>query len=482
MTKVPVLMGIFLVAGVLLAACSGQFTTSPAFEPSSALEHSPEAPAPSIVVGNVLRGGLLYDNWFKMLGTEAPEGDQPLWAAQTTNSRSGEDTWRCKECHGWDYLGADGAYGSGSHRTGFPGVYQVAGRDPNEILAALKGSINADHDFSMYMNEQDLIDLALFLSEYQFDSTSLINENKMANGGDVDSGLTIFEDNCADCHGPQGVSINFGDGASPEYVSTIALDNPWEFIHKARFGQPGVPRMPSLIDVGIQDSEYIHLLAFAQGLPTVVLVDQGGRLYDNWIREAGLEAPAGNQPLWATQTTNTRSGADTWRCKECHGWDYLGSQGRYGSGSHFTGFPGILSVRDNNTDELMAALKSDNHDFSTYLNDDRLNALVAFMQDMQELRTYINEDGTINGNPENGQALYNATCAICHGADGTQIDFDDGEGSEYVGTLANDNPWEVFHKISYGQPGTIMPPVVTLGWSWQDVADALAYAQLLPAE
>jgi len=485
MKKMLILAGGLLVVGVVLIACSGQSTGIPVSElttGASTVGHSSEALITPTLVGNVLRGGLLYDNWFKVLGIEAPEGDQPLWGTQNSNERSGEDTWRCKECHGWDYLGADGAYSSGSHMTGFPGVYQVAGQDANEILATLKGSTNPNHDFSMYMNEQDLIDLALFLSEYQFDSASIIDENKLAVDGDADGGMTVFEENCIDCHGPQGVSINFSERGDPEYVSTIALDNPWEFIHKARFGQPSVDRMPSLIDVGIDDSKYADLLSYAQSLPTIVLVDLGGRLYDNWISELGVDALAGNQPLWATQTTNTRSGEDTWRCEECHGWDYLGSEGRYSSGSHFTGFPGIFSTRDKSADELTAALKSENHDFSTYLNDDQLNALVTFMQQMQDMSPYINDDGTINGDAEHGQALYNATCAICHGSDGNLIDFNDGEGSEYVGTLANDNPWEVFNKISYGQPRTNMPPVVTLGWSWQDIADVLAYIQNLPTE
>jgi mono/diheme cytochrome c family protein len=485
MKKMPVLIGGLLVMGVILAACGSQSTESQASELAngvSVIEQLPETSAIPKLVGNILRGGLLYDNWFKVLGMDAPEGDQPLWATQTTNERSGEDTWRCEECHGWDYLGVDGVYGSGSHMTGFPGVKQVSSQDANEILAILKGGNDPDHDFSMYMNEQDLIDLALFLSEYQFDSASLINENKMAVGGNADNGMTIFEENCTDCHGPQGVSINLSEGGTPEYVSTIALDNPWEFIHKARFGQPGVDRMPSLIDVGIDDTKYIDLLSYAQSLPTVVLVDQGGRLYDNWISVLGVDAPTGNQPLWATQTTNTLSGEDTWRCEECHGWDYLGSEGIYSSGSHFTGFPGIFSAKGKSAEELTAALKSENHDFSTYLNADQLNALVAFMQQMQDLSSYINEDKSVNGDTEHGQALFSTTCTICHGTDGTLIDFDKGEGSEYVGTLANDNPWEVFNKISYGQPRTTMPPAVTLGWSWQDIADVLAYIQKLPTE
>jgi hypothetical protein len=37
----------------------------------------------------------------------------------------------------------------------------------------------------------------------------------------------------------------------------------------------------------------------------------GGRLYDKWWKEAGVDEPSSDQPLWATQTTNTRSGGDT---------------------------------------------------------------------------------------------------------------------------------------------------------------------------
>ncbi|HEY5731423.1 MAG TPA: c-type cytochrome [Anaerolineales bacterium] len=480
--KMLVLNGILLLVTAIFSACGTQAIEAPSIELPSETHAFEDPDTSEILIGNVLRGGLLYDNWFEVLGVDAPEGDQPLWATQSTNERSGEVTWRCKECHGWDYLGHEGAYGSGSHMTGFIGVNQVAGQDAIEILAALQGATNPDHDFSIYMNNQDLIDLALFLNGYQFDSKSIIDENKIAFGGSVESGETIFEENCTDCHGPQGTSINFSDEGGSEYVGTLALDNPWEFIHKARFGQPGVDRMPSLIDVGYDDSDYTHLLAYAQSLPTFVLVDEGGRLYDNWFVTLGTEAPAGNQPLWMTQDTNERFGGDTWRCKECHGWDYLGHEGQYGSGSHFTGFPGILSARDKSEEELTIQLTSGNHDFSSHFNDDQIKALISFIRQMQDMTPFINEDKTINGDTEHGNVLYNTSCSMCHGTNGKLIDFDDGEGTEYVGTLANENPWEVFHKISYGQPGTSMPPAVSLGWSWQDIVDVLAYLQTLPNE
>jgi len=478
---------LLIIVGValVLVACGGKATEAPTAAPTKAPTSAPvvtEAPtAMPELSGDPIRGGLLYDNWIKTLGVDTPEGNQPLWATQTTNTRSGKDTWRCKECHGWDYLGLEGVYSKGSHATGFVGVSQVAGTDANEILAALKGGTNPDHDFSAVMDDQSLTDLALFLSGYQFDSPAFIGADKKATSGDPANGKIIFEENCIDCHGPEGLSINFGDDAAPEYYGTIASDNPWEFVHKARFGQPGAEDMPSMVDVGLDDAEYADLLAFAQTLPTSSPVE-GAHLYDNWIKATGADAPEGDQPLWATQITNTRTGKDTWRCKECHGWDYLGKDGRYGSGSHKTGFPGIFAAKDKSAEELLAALKGADHDFSTVLNEDQLNRLVAFMQQLQDLKPYINDDKTVNGDAEHGKILYNGTCASCHGEDGKTLNFGDEAAPEYVGTLAADNPWEGFNKIAYGQPGAPMPAGINLGWSWQDIVDILAYIQTLPVK
>ncbi len=477
-----------LLAGLVLvlAACGGRTTATPTQAPLPTAAPVTVAPAPATeapateppLSGNPIRGGLLYDDWMKALGVDAPEGDQPLWKTQTTNTRSGAVTWRCKECHGWDYKGVEGAYGSGSHKTGFKGVLQVAGKDPRAILAALK---SGDHDFSPYMDEQALVDLALFLSQKLLDSSTFIVDKK-AVGGDPAKGETIYGENCVDCHGPQGTALNFADESEPEYLATIALDNPWEFLHKARFGQPNVADMPALEDLGLSEQDYANFLAYVQTLPTSSPVTEGGRLYDNWIKAIGAPDMTTDFPLFKTQTTNTRTGNDTYRCKECHGWDYKGKDGRYGSGSHMTGFPGILAAKDKPAEELLAALKSENHDFSPYLNDAQLNALVAFIQQIQDLSPYINDDKTVNGDPTHGKVLYESNCIMCHGEDGKAIDFDDGEGVEYVGTVASDNPWEAINKIMYGQPGAVMTAGLNMGWSFQDMIDLLAYIQTLPAK
>lgn len=95
-----------------------------------------------------------------------------------------------------------------------------------------------------------------------------------------------------------------------------------------------------------------------------------------------------------------------------------------------------------------------------------------------DVSVYINSDKTISdAEIEHGGELYDGICAICHGSDGKMLDFGDGE---YVGTISNDNPWEILQKIRFGQPGTAMPSGEDIGWSVQDSVNVLAYCQTLP--
>jgi len=495
------LLTVFLLLGLVLtlAACGGSdepaateaptkapaeqpaATEAPAEQPTEAPAEQPtEAPAEAPVVelfGDSLRGGRLYDAWFEELGVDAPESDQPLWATQSSNSRSGKDTWRCKECHGWDYQGVDGAYGSGSHTTGFAGILDLAGTPAADVLAMLQGSTNPDHDFSAVMDEQALTDLALFISE-EMASPSIVLDLT----GDEGNGQILFEDTCEDCHGPEGLAINFHTDAEPEYPATIANDNPMELLAKVRFGQPDT-EMPSAIDAGWTNQEMADAIAYVATLPQNDPVAMGGRMYDNWMKALSLDVPEGDQPLWATQDSNSRSGADTWRCKECHGWDYQGADGVYASGSHATGFPGIFAAQDKSADEIVAVLTAEDHDFSQFMSEDQIGALVAFIQEgMIDKTQYINADKTlINGDADAGEALF-SECAECHGIDGTDIDFADGEEKEFVGSVASDNPWEFMNKASFSQPGEQMPAGLRLGFSWEDIVNLTAYAQTLPTE
>ncbi len=484
---------------LLLAACGQQAATptqqpeqpkateapaQPTEPPAQAVQPT-EAPALELN-GDGARGGRLYDKWWEVLGTEVPAGDQPLWATQDSNTRSGEATWRCKECHGWDYKGVDGVYGSGSHKTGFTGLFSAIEKGPEYVLGALKGETNPDHDFSSVMDDQALTDLTLFLTKEVVDDNIFVGADKKAVGGDVEQGKELF-DECADCHGPQGLALNFGfDEGEPEYMPTIAQDNPWEFLNKMRYGQPGEDEMVYALDLGWTVDEQLSVLAYVQTLPTSAPVAEGGRLYDKWWKSIGAEAPAGDQPLWATQSTNERSGADTWRCKECHGWDYKGVDGAYGSGSHKTGFPGVWDAQSMSAEEITAWLdgsKNADHNFADYLNEEQINMLVAFIQEgLVDKSKFINDDKTIvGGDVDHGKALF-SECAECHGDDGKLINFGDEGSPEYVGTVASDNPWEFSHKAYNGQPGALMLIGRNYGFTLQDLIDLTAYAQTLPTE
>ncbi len=255
-------MFLLLVIAVLVVVSACQ---SPAPAPAPA-----PVPAPEATPASIAKGGLMYDKWWKAVeeATE-PTDDHPLWALQSTNERSISTTWRCKECHGWDYQGKDGAYSKGSHFTGFPGIYTAAmTQSKAQLLGALTGGVNADHDFSSVLSKAALEDLVNFLKEGPIDNAKYIDyETKKAIGANISHGLELYTDTCTACHGADGKQINFGDEADPEYVGTVASGNPWEALHKIRFGQPGTS-MPSAIVNGWSIQDVLDVLGYTQTLPT----------------------------------------------------------------------------------------------------------------------------------------------------------------------------------------------------------------------
>jgi len=225
-------------------------------------------------------------------------------------------------------------------------------------------------------------------------------------------------------------------------------------------------------------------VALAQAPPPASIAI-GGRLYDNWWKAVpGVKKPVGDHPLWTLQATNKRKGETTWRCKECHGWDYRGKDGIYGSGSHKTGFPGVVAVQANSVDRLMNGFANPKHGFDSVLNDATLTHLINFLKyGLVDLAPVIDRKTKkpVKADEARGKQL-SVICAACHGADGKTRNFGKPDEPEYVGTVAKENPWEFVHKVRFGQPGSDppMPAGVEMGWSLQDVLDVLAYAQTLP--
>lgn len=221
---------------------------------------------------NVVRGGLLYDAWWSAAGLSQPTGDHPLWASRpdtTSNTRTGTDTWRCKECHGWDYKGVNGAYGTGSHRTGVMGILGTA-KSAQEVFDLIKGQ----HGFgNTGLTDSDIWDLTKFVKQGVLNTDDLIDASTKTFRGTAATGQTLYTASfsgniaCSACHGSNGQQINFANDPDKEFVGTIAASNPWEFQHKVRFGQPG-SSMPSLLSAGGTSQNVADLGAYCQSLPT----------------------------------------------------------------------------------------------------------------------------------------------------------------------------------------------------------------------
>jgi len=483
-------------------------------------------------VGDPIRGGRMWDKWWVENDAPEPTGEHPLYPAE--GSQTGSTTFRCKECHGWDYKGAAGTYASGSHFTGIGGVLGTT-LDRRTMFDLVKSdAVEKGHGFENYgLSIQDTWDLVDFVLQLTIDTDAHID----ANGdfiGNVNTGEVNYTTGgataCIVCHGADGTQIDAGTPSDPVWVGTVAQENPWELLHKIRFGQPGA-NMPSWLGAGGTDQGATDIGAYAQlNFPAVCTDDshcddglfcngaetcvddacvngaapcieqacdeaadacigtdpiRGGRLWDTWWIVSGLSAPPGNHPLYPP--AGQKSGSTTFRCKECHGWDYKGASGAYGAGDHFTGIAGVFgSTLDPQQmfDVVVGSNEPIGHDFYSFgLSERDAWDLVSFMQSLViDANVFIDGTATFVGDAVQGGQFYTTgglpSCVVCHGADGTQINFGTSENPEWLGTIATYNPWELMHKVRFGQPDGSMASWLADGGIDQDVADIGRYAQL----
>lgn len=236
---------------------------------------------------SLIAGGRLYDKWW--VDTELPEPSETHPAYPAEGKKKGSTTWRCKECHGWDYRGKEGAYQKGSHVTGIKGIQNMAGAKPGTILQILT---NDTHQYGIKLPDSALQSLAQFVSQGQMDMSQYIDGASKKVKGNPGKGKTLFKDNCQKCHGKQGNALNLSHKKDKaESVGSIANANPWETLHKIRFGHPGAvmgmaqmhssrvsmserhrmgmpmwKAMPPMFDK-LSETEQIDLLVYLQSLP-----------------------------------------------------------------------------------------------------------------------------------------------------------------------------------------------------------------------
>jgi hypothetical protein len=217
----------------------------------------------------LVRGAQLYDNWLVVTQSDAPSGNHPIWSRQTDNTRSGEDTWLCVSCHGWDYQGKDGAYRSGTNYTGFPGVFQPISKSEIEFRAILQGQDDQEHNFSTYLSNGDLDALIVFLQDGVIDDNVFIDpvSLKVLNG-DLDNGKRLYDTGCASCHGADGQMISFRYEGQTIVLGTLAEQDPWRFLHRTRFGTARAPEMTIGFNLGWSAQDGRDVLLYSQTFPT----------------------------------------------------------------------------------------------------------------------------------------------------------------------------------------------------------------------
>ena len=230
-------MGVDMKATELVKSCLAKGTMAMLAGALIFVAGTVSAPLPAAgeeIQSSIARGGKLYDKWYKVIKAKKPKPHASYPADKKYAKKA--DSQRCKECHGWDYSGKDGAYAKGKHYSGIKGIRASAGADPARIVAILK---DKTHQFGGKMDAGDFRDLANFVSKGQLDSDKYIDRKTKKPKGNAAKGSAYFNTICAGCHGK--------DGLKPKEMKPMGaqMGNPWEVMHKILNGQPG-EQMPAL--------------------------------------------------------------------------------------------------------------------------------------------------------------------------------------------------------------------------------------------
>lgn len=414
---------------------------------------SPAAVADELA--SIARGGRLYEDWAKELGTGA------VRAHERSTDRLRTRPGRCVDCHGWDYRGRDGAGATPQMAKGMT-AYRGAATD------AIKAIItDSSHGYRDFLNPEDLEDLANFVAKGQVPMDSLIQASTLRAQGDAKKGNVFFQTICANCHGNDGQQI-----VDTTPLGDTARSNPWRSLHTLLNGHPN-GNMPSLRVMGV--ALVVDMLASVQELPSrnlLASVVRGGRLYDTWYKENKVDVPAGVHPAYPIPLARNIEPRTTWRCKECHGWDYRGWTGAAEGKEHT--IKGIEKLMGSDPGPVIAALRNDAHGFKGLLSERDVTDLANFITKGQpEMDSYIDRQSKkAKGGAGAYESHYQTVCAPCHGANGREI-----RTMPPLGRIANQDPWRALHGIINGHPGEAMPALVAFPREMS--VGILAYIQTL---
>lgn len=409
------------------------------------------------LVASIAAGGRIYDDWMRELAIKPPKTNHPLYPSSVQHTNSPRKTWRCVSCHGWDYLGDKGAYTSGPNYTGIKGVSGMIGRSAADVIALLKDD---KHGYGQYLDDQALQDISNFVVKGLVPMDRVIDRKTGRAMIDPVSASAYFSTICVNCHGADGRLM---DQIPP--LGDAARQDPWQALHKMLNGHPG-DDMPALRAFDVRTT--LSTLSYVQGLPSrdpLYSVARGGKLYDNWAEELGKTYPKGDHPAFP-KGEKVDVNSSSWRCVECHGWDYKGQHGVRGIRNMVGAYPATI----------IKVLTDETHALDKQLHYADLYDLASFVSQGQvEMNEYIDaETKQARGTADNSTQYYLTLCATCHGDDGKAI-----RTMPPMGRIANERPWQALHKVLHGHPGDQMP-------AWKAtmsptvIKDVLAKLQTLP--
>lgn len=257
----------------LLLAILASLMVLGALAPATTRAVAQAAPEPQGAPVDPLRGGRLYAAWDLVVGVNANDLPQnPFWPQISGSQIPSTLTWRCVNCHGWDYSGSDGTSLSGVYRTmGYPGLFSMTADPLEDIYPYLNGLENPEHDFTPYLAAQDIRDLAAFLS------SSLVSPNLIADigtfqaSGTLGNGRTAYSEFCGQCHGLEGERINLGSVQTPIFLGDLAWSNPWRIAHIIRFGHLNA-MVPAAASLDLPFSQQIDIVFYTQSLPNATII------------------------------------------------------------------------------------------------------------------------------------------------------------------------------------------------------------------
>jgi len=221
--------------------------------------------------GDASKGGIMFDKfWSKEAGFDQNDAN-----IATLNENS--NFFRCKQCHGWDGLGNNGAYIDRGPKVDRPNVtdfniylyaqaktveeiHKEMGHDDDKRdisydLSTYDPETNSDEgdkmpDLTQLLTDNQMWDLAKFLKEGMFDVSELYDAtytgeyptgsktfSNIGKGGNAAKGLSYYNANCAGCHGNDGTKIDLEGKTIGKFIRTKGN----EAQHKVKYGQLGSP-------------------------------------------------------------------------------------------------------------------------------------------------------------------------------------------------------------------------------------------------